>query len=593
VPLADANTHPDTGDAGVDGEYCREMGARNSAGLPVDGKSGCLDVSKTRTSGVGAFWKAMTDDSETGSDGAHPGESGSEPDRIAGGPGGEPDREAGGPGGEPGGTGEPSGESGGVVEPGAEQVSDGAAATARGPAKGAPSGVHRVARGLATAALVLVLSVGAVAASLWLTPMQQVSTAGQTVGVGVTGPSWSLSGPGEVDLFGQQLPTVVDFVGPVRPRLELRRIAVGEQLAQFAASGSKEAVQALQSALLHGWVRFFIWQLAVAVVIAVLISGAAAGWLRRRWGRTVGLIIIGVVATLVIDGGAVMVTAFTAPAKLKSVRSLQDLAGATQLPDLPSTAAVDRSSIKKVVVIGDSTAAGLGNPIVADPSRADSVCGRSRDSFAAVLAAANGWEVTNLACSKATMRTGLLGPEPSLSMTLPPQVGEPAVSKADLVIVSIGANDVDWTNILRICSVSDNCANSAEQAYFQQQLAHFSTDLLQLVAALQQLPRHPGVIINQYYDPFPDDISCLANRGITKDKQQTLQSDLAALNAVLAAGAKAAGFSTVGPDFTGHGVCSTYPYVQGLDAVAPLHPTAAGQMAIALADEYATRAVPR
>jgi hypothetical protein len=41
------------------------------------------------------------------------------------------------------------------------------------------------------------------------------------------------------------------------------------------------------------------------------------------------------------------------------------------------------------------------------------------------------------------------------------------------------------------------------------------------------------------------------------------------------------------PDFTGHELCTPQPYVQGLGAAAPFHPTALGQLAIALADQAA------
>jgi hypothetical protein len=38
-------------------------------------------------------------------------------------------------------------------------------------------------------------------------------------------------------------------------------------------------------------------------------------------------------------------------------------------------------------------------------------------------------------------------------------------------------------------------------------------------------------------------------------------------------------------DFAGHQLCTPQPYVQGLGDAAPFHPTAAGQLAIALADQ--------
>ena len=60
--------------------------------------------------------------------------------------------------------------------------------------------------------LSLLIAISAIAIGLALTPMQEVHTAGQDVKVGATRPSWDLSGPGELDLFGQQLPTSVDFV---------------------------------------------------------------------------------------------------------------------------------------------------------------------------------------------------------------------------------------------------------------------------------------------------------------------------------------------------------------------------------------------
>ena len=92
--------------------------------------------------------------------------------------------------------------------------------------------------------LVLVLvSVAAIAFALQVTPEQSVSILGQSVSVGATAPSLSLSGPGELVLFGQSLPTRVEFVGPVRPRLVLTDITINEQVeaCSLRARGSKTA----------------------------------------------------------------------------------------------------------------------------------------------------------------------------------------------------------------------------------------------------------------------------------------------------------------------------------------------------------------
>ena len=87
------------------------------------------------------------------------------------------------------------------------------------------------------AGLVLVAAV-AIGVALLVTPMQTVTVAGQVIKVGTTSPRLSLSGPGEVDLFGQSLPTVVRFTGPVRPRLALTQITIDSELANFAQGSS-------------------------------------------------------------------------------------------------------------------------------------------------------------------------------------------------------------------------------------------------------------------------------------------------------------------------------------------------------------------
>jgi hypothetical protein len=93
--------------------------------------------------------------------------------------------------------------------------------------------------------------------------------------------------------------------------------------------------------------------------------------------------------------------------------------------------------------------------------------------------------------------------------------------------------------------------------------------------------------VNEYYTPFGTDTSCLRNYGMTQAKVKVLLARLGQLNQVLAQGAQAFGFGVAAPRFTGHELCTTNPWVQGPSDPAPLHPNAAGELAIALADQQA------
>jgi lysophospholipase L1-like esterase len=271
------------------------------------------------------------------------------------------------------------------------------------------------------------------------------------------------------------------------------------------------------------------------------------------------------------------------------VHSLQALVGSASLKPPPSTLA-GGTGPGKVVVVGDSTAAGLGNRALPHATAQDKACGRSADTYARALAAVNRGQVTNLACSGATIAAGLLGSQRVGDISIPPQLDDPAVAQATTVIISIGANDVGWSTVLQVCAVSPSCLDNAVLAYLQQRLAGFSTDYLELLTALQSLSNHPRVLINLYYDPFSGDVSCLRSAGMTDAKLAAVNSALAALNKILSSGTKAASFTSAQPDFTGHGVCSEQPWVQGLHDHAPFHPTASGEWAIALTDERALNA---
>ena len=443
-------------------------------------------------------------------------------------------------------------------------------------------------RWLAGLVLLVVVACGAIAVALQVTPLQTVAVAGQVIQVGATAPSLSLSGPGEIDLFGQSLPTNIQFTGPVRPRLQLSQISINSELTTFV-EGTKQAgaERIIGTRLADGWKRYFAWETAVTGAGMLILVGALAGWRRVPYRTTVKLLAAGLLIAEALNVGAIMVTTYTAPALLRQVHSLSALVGTqTRLPRIDPPGLPLRRV--QAVVIGDSTAAGAGLALA--PGATARACGRSDDSYAADLSSVNRWKVLNLACDSATISHGLIGPQVHNGVRLPPQLGQAErATRASVIIVSVGADDLNWAAVLRYCSVTPNCNDRATQAYFQQQLASFSKDYLDLLSRLAALPAHPQVIINRYYNPFGTQPGCLGPAGLTTANLQTLTSRLATLNAVLAKGAAQFRFSSPQPDFTGHELCSPQPYVQGLGAAAPFHPTTAGQLAIALADQAVLR----
>ncbi|MFC3897094.1 GDSL-type esterase/lipase family protein [Lentzea rhizosphaerae] len=378
------------------------------------------------------------------------------------------------------------------------------------------------------------------------------------------------------------------FDGPVRPRLALSRITLNSEIANFVASREAEdSVNALGRALAVGWKRYFLLQTLIAGVFALLLAGAVVGWMRLSRRRTVVVLLASLLCVEAVNVGAVMIGARTAQDRLREVDSLAALVGRTPLPGVPPAAEPELGAVD-ALVLGVSVATGAGLPAVAEPTAQARACGRSADAFAAKLAAVNRWRVVNLACGGATITAGVAGSQQLGDVVVPPQLAVAKKSeRAQVVIVSIGANDVGWSSLLRLCAVTPSCDNNASTAYFQQQLAEFSLNYEQLLLRLRALPVHPQILINLYFDPFGGSQDCLAEHGLTPAMQKSLLALLHSLNEVLRRGAEAAGATPVRPDFTGHGLCDPQPYVQDVNAAAPFHPTAAGQLAIALADQQA------
>jgi lysophospholipase L1-like esterase len=464
----------------------------------------------------------------------------------------------------------------------------------------------------------LLVAFAAMFLALLLTPRVPVTTFGQKFLVGAVRPPAALSwsGPGQAELFGEgYLPTVQRFNGFVRPAIVWNRFEQSRASARFLQSRSADnrpqlAAEAATAghALASGWEHYVLRLVLLAAGMGAALELTAIGAIvlvnrRDRPGsqRSLRSVLLAAVLASAVTASFAGVTAVSAYHQLRDVTSLADLVGAAQLAPVPKVAGSVLDHVS-VVVIGDSTAAGEGNPLVAHPGRDDRACRRSQDSYAHTLQTATGSQVLNLACSSATVGSGLLGPQTVHGTVVPAQVGRlKAVSSAQAVIVSIGANDVGWTDFVRYCAVAPQCGNRVDEQLFHSRIDRFKVQYAQLLQQLAELPRHPSVIVNQYYDPLGPSVDCLepsVARGSSPSPSSsassppgglagnvdTLRSEIAQLNAVLANGATAFHDLVVRPDFTGHTVCSAQPWVQGADAAAPLHPTSAGELAIAAAD---------
>ena len=431
-----------------------------------------------------------------------------------------------------------------------------------------------------------VVAVGAIWLALRVSPLQTVSAAGQTAQVGATLPNASLRGPGELDLFGQVMATRPDFPGLIRPKLALDHITIDPQVIQMVRSQGPSKVElTLSQQLATGWEHYFLWETLIAVGFAAVPLVAIAAVRRRPkiWKLLAG----GIAVVVAVNLGGIALTASGTPKVLRSVKTLDDLVGVDPVSEPAAVGAANPSV--QAVVIGDSTAAGWGLPWEPNPSPIDQACGRSPESYAADLAAANQWNVLNLACGSATIENGLLGPEVLYNGQIaPPQLPQAeAATHAKLIIVSVGADDLSWSVMTQLCAASAVCDDKVSSAYFSQLLSTFTRNYYELLSDLDRLPMQPAVLVNQYYSPFGANVGCLQRYGMTPAKVKVLLARLKQLNQVLQQGADLFGFGVATPRFTGHELCTADPWVQGPTDPAPLHPNASGELAIALADQQA------
>lgn len=242
--------------------------------------------------------------------------------------------------------------------------------------------------------------------------------------------------------------------------------------------------------------------------------------------------------------------------------------------------AAGESSAKKpgyaYVALGDSVAAGLG---LSGPT-GSSVCGKTTQSYAYSVAKALNTTPAHFACSGATAgdlvtQQHVSGPNPIAQLRAAYAKGTPKI-----ITITAGANDSHWNEFLKKCYVA-TCGSSTDTTIAN---GFLSTLQLKLHYAFSNIESRSGstppkVYITGYYNPLSS--ACASSR-LSASELNWINAEAKALNQTIKNTSSYYSFVEFVPiSFAGHDVCSATPWVQGLNAPAPFHPTATGQKVIA------------
>lgn len=242
------------------------------------------------------------------------------------------------------------------------------------------------------------------------------------------------------------------------------------------------------------------------------------------------------------------------------------------------------------VALGDSVAAGLGLPLAGDTTAEDAACGRSAVAYPQVVAAVLGISLTQVACSGAHV-SDLYGSQTVNDMALTPQLDVAfATGTPEVISITAGANDLHWADFVRECYVI-HCGSDADDVAAKAARGYARAELFWTLRSIERRSdfQPPQVVVTGYFTPFSSQ-TCGDTQGLDPDEITWLNSQQAQLNQALYSVTRWFDFVTFAPvDFTGHELCAADPWIQGLSASAPFHPTAGGQQAIAAAVVHALR----
>lgn len=232
--------------------------------------------------------------------------------------------------------------------------------------------------------------------------------------------------------------------------------------------------------------------------------------------------------------------------------------------------------------MGDSVAAGAGLRASSSQSREASVCDRSTQAYPYRVAAKTGTQLRHIACSGAKVDDGIYDNQRRGGLNIPPQLDMAFSSgTTDLITMTIGANDARWVQFLTKCHYA-TCGTTFDDARSKLYRGDLRVELYWTLYRIERMSNTPPtVVMTGYYSPLGDN-TCSELERITPDEQAWINARTADLNqAIRSVAVLFDNARYVDIDFSGHGICSSSPWVQGLDDAAPFHPNAAGQRAFA------------
>jgi lysophospholipase L1-like esterase len=203
----------------------------------------------------------------------------------------------------------------------------------------------------------------------------------------------------------------------------------------------------------------------------------------------------------------------------------------------------------KYVALGDSYSAGNG----ANSTNLDSSCNRNTYAYPYLLAQQKGLALTFVACSGAV--TGDVINSQVNSVT----------SDTKLVTITIGGNDIGFTNLILACTTL-GCASQIASSNAQI-TSSLPAKLNSTFAAIQAKAPTAQVVVLGYGNPFATPPhTCLAATGVSASEETSLSALVVNLDNTIKARALAYGFSyaDVNPYWSGHDICASNPFTNGL-----------------------------